>query len=153
MAIGMIAGSPFMSVLSNRVFRGRKPVLLLSSLVTIGLTALLTFRTDSLAPSVLYLLSLGLGIFTSAIVVVGFTTTKELFPVQIAGTSTGLVNLFPFAGGALFQPFLGYLLERQGRIAGAFTVAGYQQAFLALFVCALVAFVSCLFLKETLVKA
>ena len=151
MAIGMIFGSPLMSFLSDRVFRGRKSVLLLSGLVTLCLTALLTFRIDSLSIWMLYLLSLGLGIFCSAIVVVGFTTTKELFPVQIAGTSTGLVNLFPFAGGAVFQPFLGYLLERQGRVAGAFTVAGYQQAFLALFICALIAFVSCLFLKETLV--
>ena len=48
----------------------------------------------------LYLICLGLGMFASAIVVIGFTTAKELFPVQIAGTATGLVNLFPFAGGA-----------------------------------------------------
>jgi sugar phosphate permease len=111
MAIGMIVGSPLVSFLSNRIFRGRKPVLVLSSFIVLCLTALLAFHTEGLPVAVLYLICLGLGIFSSAIVVVGFTTTKELFPVQIAGTSTGLVNLFPFAGGALFQPFLGYLLE------------------------------------------
>jgi MFS family permease len=116
------------------------------------LTALLGFHTEGLPIPVLYIICLGLGIFSSAIVVVGFTTTKELFPVQIAGTSTGIVNLFPFAGGALFQPFLGYLLERNGRVEGAFTLAGYQQAFLALFLCGVVAFLACLFLQETLVK-
>ncbi|UCG13519.1 MAG: MFS transporter [Deltaproteobacteria bacterium] len=152
MAIGMIVGSPLVSFLSNRAFQGRKPVLILSSFITLCLTALLAFRTAGLTVPVLYLLCFALGIFSSAIVVVGFTTTKELFPVRMAGTSTGLVNLFPFAGGALFQPFLGHLLERRGRVEGAFTLAGYQHAFLALFVCGIIAFLACLFLKETLIQ-
>jgi len=60
------------------------------------------------------------------------------------------VNLFPFAGGAVFQPALGYLLERQGVNDGAFTLAGYQQAFLALFVCSLVAFGASCLVRETI---
>ena len=83
---------------------------------------------------------------------IGFTTTKELFPVQIAGTSTGLVNLFPFAGGAVAQPVLGYVLERHGREADAFTLAGYEHAFLLLFACGVIAFLASLCMKETLVK-
>ncbi len=152
-AIGMIVGSPLLSFLSNRVFQGRKPVLVLSSFVVLCLTALLAFYTDGIPLLGLYLISLGLGIFSSAVVVIGFTTTKELFPVQMAGTSTGLVNLFPFAGGAVFQPVLGYLLERHGQIEGAFTLAGYEEAFLALFVCGIIAFLATLFLQETLTKA
>jgi sugar phosphate permease len=152
-AIGMIVGSPLLSFLSNRVFQGRKPVLVLSSFVVLCLTALLAFYTDGIPLLGLYLISLGLGIFSSAVVVIGFTTTKELFPVQMAGTSTGLVNLFPFAGGAVFQPVLGYLLERHGRIEDAFTLAGYEEAFLALFVCGIIAFLATLFLQETLTKA
>jgi sugar phosphate permease len=149
-AVGMIVGSPLLSFLSNRVFRARKPMLLLSSLIVLFLTALLAFYTDRLPLPGLYLITLGLGIFASAIVVIGFTTTKELFPVQMAGTSTGLVNLFPFAGGAVFQPILGYVLERHGRVEGAFTLAGYKEAFFVLFFCALIAFLATLFLKETL---
>ena len=152
-AIGMIVGSPLVSFLSNRIFRGRKPVLVVASFIVLCLTAVLAFHTERLSLPVLYLICLGLGIFSSAVVVVGFTTTKELFPVQIAGTSTGLVNLFPFAGGAVFQPLLGYLLERNGRVEEAFPLAGYQQAFFALFLCGVVAFLACLFLEETLAKA
>ncbi len=151
-AIGMIVGSPLLSFLSDRIFQGRKPVLVLSSSVVLCLTALLAFYTDGLPLTGLYLISLGLGIFSSAVVVIGFTTTKELFPVQMAGTSTGLVNLFPFAGGAVFQPLLGHLLERHGRVDGTFTIAGYQEAFLALFVCGVIAFLSCFFLQETLAR-
>ncbi|MDY6952703.1 MAG: MFS transporter, partial [Thermodesulfobacteriota bacterium] len=152
LAIGMIVGSPLLSVLSNRIFRGRKPVLVLSSAILLCLTALMAFYTEEIPLAGLYLVCLGLGIFSSAVVVIGFTTTKELFPVQIAGTSTGLVNLFPFAGGAVFQPVLGYVLERQGRVDGAFTLAGYRQAFLVLFICGLIAFAATLCVKETLPK-
>ena len=150
LAIGMIAGSPMLSFLSNRVFQGRKPVLVLSSFVLLCLTALLAFYTDELSLLGLYLICLGLGIFSSAIVVIGFTTTKELFPIQISGTSTGLVNIFPFAGGAVFQPLLGHFLESHGRVEGAFTIAGYKEAFLILFVCGLIAFLASLCLQETL---
>jgi sugar phosphate permease len=152
LAVGMIVGSPTVSYLSNRVFRGRKPVLVLSALILVFVTGLLAFRTRELSIPSLYAICLGLGIFSSAIVVIGFTTTKELFPVQIAGTSTGLVNLFPFAGGAVAQPVLGYVLERNGRVGDTFTLAGYEQAFLLLFVCGVIAFLASLCLKETLVK-
>ncbi|HID31221.1 MAG TPA: MFS transporter, partial [Desulfobacterales bacterium] len=150
LAIGMIIGSPMLSYFSNRVVRGRKPVLVLSGFVLLCITALLAFHTDNLSHVSLHLICLGLGIFSSAIVVIGFTTVKELFPVQIAGTSTGLVNIFPFAGGAIFQPLLGYLLERHGLVEGAFTLAGYKEAFFVLFVCGLIAFVASLCLQETL---
>jgi sugar phosphate permease len=149
-AVGMIVGSPLLSLLSNRVFQARKPMLVVSSLVVLCLTALLAFYTDKLPLIGLYLITLGLGVFASAIVVIGFTTTKELFPVQMAGTSTGLVNLFPFAGGAVFQPILGYMLERHGRVEDAFTLAGYKEAFFVLFLCAIIAFLATLFLRETL---
>jgi len=152
LAIGMIVGSPILSYLSNNVFHARKPVMVLSGLITLMLSALLAFYTDKIPPAGLYALCLGMGCFTSAIVVVAFTITKELFPVQIAGTATGLVNLFPFAGGAVFQPVLGYVLESRGRTGEAFTLAGYQQAFLVLFFCGVIAFLSSLLLKETLTR-
>ena len=149
LAIGLVIGSPLLSYLSNRVFHARKPVLLISSCIVLAITAILSFNVDRIPVYGLYLICLGLGMFASAIVVIGFTTTKELFPVQIAGTATGLVNLFPFAGGAIFQPFTGYLLERSGSVNGAFTLAGYQQMFNSLLISACIAMLACCFIKET----
>ena len=152
LALGMIVGSPLLSYLSNSVFRARKPVLVISSLATLALTFPLAFRTAQVPLAGLYAICLGLGVFSSAIVVIGFTANKELFPTRMAGTATGIVNLFPFAGGAVFQPVLGYVLERHGTVAGAFTVEGYQQAFGILFFCALAALGASLFVRETLVQ-
>jgi sugar phosphate permease len=152
MAIGMIVGSPLLSYLSNNIFRARKPVLVICAFFTLALAAALAFFTAQIPKSGLYLICLGLGVFASAVVVIGFTTNKELFPAQMAGTATGIVNLFPFAGGAVFQPVLGYFLGRHGSANGVFSPAGYHQAFLVLFGCAVIAFAATLFLKETMTR-
>ena len=152
LAIGMIVGSPLLSYLSNNVFKARRPLLILSSAIMLAITAVMALRPDRISAGGLYLLCLGMGIFGSAIVVIGFTTIKELFPVQIAGTATGLVNLFPFAGGAVFQPVLGYVLERHGRQGDSFTLAGYRQMLLVLLICAGIAFLSTLFVRESMTR-
>jgi sugar phosphate permease len=149
-AVGMIVGSPTLSWASNSLLRGRKPVIILSSFVTLVITALLAFQTDGISRIGLYLICLGLGIFSSAVVVIAFTANKELFPVQMAGTATGIVNLFPFAGGAVFQPLLGYVLEHYGRVGPSFTLMGYQRAFQVLFFSGLITFIASIFVKETL---
>ncbi len=46
-ALGMIVGSPLHSFLSERAFRGRKPVIILCGVFTLALTAALAFFTES----------------------------------------------------------------------------------------------------------
>ncbi len=127
-------------------------ILDLSSLFLIGIMAILTFYSDAISKPSMYVLFFLLSVFSSAVVVIGFTANKELFPVEMAGTATGLVNLFPFAGGALFQPVIGYILESYGKVDDAFTLDGYEAEFMALFVSAIIAFLAALFSKETLIK-
>jgi sugar phosphate permease len=153
MAIGLVIGSPLLSFLSDRVFKGRKPVLILASVVVLGITGLLAFYTDSIPKVGMYALFFVISVFSSAIVVIGFSMNKELFPIEITGTATGLVNVFPFAGGAVFQPVLGLILERYGKGDGALTVAGYQAGFQVLFLAALVALAAALLSKETMTNS
>jgi MFS family permease len=97
------------------------------------------------------LISFGFGATTGSAVVIAFTAVKELFPLQIAGTATGLVNLFPFAGGAVLQPILGVILEQNGRVSDAFTTTGYAEAFFMLFLCGILACTCSFFIRETFV--
>lgn len=153
-AVGMVIGSPLLSYLSNNLFKGRKPVLVLSSAGAAAIMAALCLRPATWSQPALAALCFGLGICTNAIVAIGFTAAKELFPVRIAGAATGLVNLFPFLGGALLQPFIGGLLEAHGKNgAGVFTLAGYRAALLALLCSAGLAFVASLFVRETMTRA
>jgi len=150
LAIGLIAGGPIQTWLSNRVCKGRKPVLIISSVVTSGLTGLLVFATADMSLNTLSLICFLMGMFTSASVVIGFSATKELFPVQIAGTSIGLINLFPFAGGAVFQPVLGWILQGHEVSENVYSVAGYQSAFVVLLCCGLTALCCAGIMRETM---
>ena len=86
----------------------------------------------------------------SAIVVIGFTTIKELFPVEIAGTSVGTVNLFPFLGGTVFMQVLGQILDSYPRSAnGGYSLEGYHAHLLVLLAATVLSFACTLLVKET----
>jgi len=149
-AVGMILGSPLLGWLSDKVFSARKPVMVGGAFIYFLSWLPLALKPGGLSVALLYLLSFLIGVFGSAIVIVAFTANKELFPKEIAGTSTGLVNIFPFAGGAVFPPVMGYIMDKVGRVGGAYPVEAYQRAFLFCLMAALAAFLSVCCMKETL---
>jgi sugar phosphate permease len=150
-AIGMIVGSPLLSYLSNHLFKARKPVLILASILMLIITGMLYFFTQGIPIFLLYLICLGIGTFSGAAVTIGFITNKELFPVSIAGTATGLVNFFPFLGGAVFQIILGAVLDSQGHTpSGGFELQGFRYSLLVLFCCGWAALICSFLLKETM---
>lgn len=148
-AVGMIVGSPLLGFLSEKIFQARKPVLLISSCILVGVWITFILFTDELNVPLLYLLFFLIGIFASGIVAIGFTSAKELFPTQIAGTSTGMVNLFPFAGGAIFQPLIGSILDSTNKLGTIYSPQAYRISFLGFLLAASVALVSAIFVKET----
>lgn len=150
LALAMIVGSPFLGWLSDAVLRSRKKVIVLSSIVTLAVTIPLAFFTEALNRPLLYLLCFLMGMFNSAIVVVAFAAAKELFPLEIAGTSVGLVNLFPFLGGAVAPPILGAVLELHAKTAAGYSAMAYSRAFLIYFFFALIALVSACLVTETM---
>ncbi len=153
LALAMIVGSPICSWLSDKVFYSRKKVIVMASTITLGVSVPLAFFPDAMNRPTLYLLCFLLGMFNSAVVVVVFTAAKELFPVEIAGTSVGLVNFFPFLGGAVTPPLLGAILEAQGKSGAGYSVEAYSKAFSVYFLFALIALASACFITETFKKA
>ena len=98
----------------------------------------------------LYLIFFIFSFSASAIVVIGFTTTKELFPVTIAGTSVGTVNLFPFLGGAVFMPLLGKILDAYPKTtAGGYDPQAYSHLLYFLCGAAVLALLCSFMIKET----
>ena len=148
-AVGMIIGSPLLSFISDRVLKGRKPVLVGSAVILILTWIPLAFFPARLNTWILALICFLMGIFASSIVVIAFTATKELFPTAIAGTSTGTVNLFPFVGGAVFQPLMGAILDKVGKVGGVYPASAYGWAFLACLIATIIAFIAIVFMKET----
>ena len=75
---------------------------------------------------------------------------KELFPIAISGTAVGAINLFPFAGGAIFQVLIGAVLTAQSLDQGQYTTAGFQHMFLICLAGALLSLGAAFLIKETL---
>jgi len=147
-AVGMIIGSPLMGLLSDLIKR-RKIVVITSSFILLFLMSFLYYKVSSIPTIGLYLICLGIGLFSVGTVAIGYALIKDLFPIEIAGTSTGIANFFPFLMGAIYQPFMGHILEIYGKVGDSYTVIGYQNAFLVLLISSIVALISSFFIKET----
>ncbi|GFK94328.1 putative sulfoacetate transporter SauU [Fundidesulfovibrio magnetotacticus] len=149
-SVGLITGGPLMSAFSTRLLKSRKKALAICAGCLSVLMGVFWLLPDGLPVPAVFALFYLVGVTGGATPVVAFTSVKELFPVSLAGTAVGIMNSFPFVGGALFQPLLGAVLEANGRDAsGAFTVEGYRTVFLVLFVTALLLTAVCLSLRET----
>lgn len=149
-AIGMVVGSPLLGYLSDNIFKSRKKVLVACSLITVIEWAFIYFFYQSLSVPLFYVLFFMIGVCIGAAVIIAFTGTKELFPLEIAGTSVSCVNLFGFVGGVVYQPLIGYFMDIAGKVDGKYLPQGYNTTFLLLFVTSIVFLLSALCVKDKL---
>ncbi|OPY77948.1 MAG: putative sulfoacetate transporter SauU [Syntrophorhabdus sp. PtaU1.Bin058] len=147
-AIAMVVGSPLLGYLSDNVLGSRKKVLFGCSLATAIEWAFFYFFYQSLSVPILYVFFLMIGLCIGASIIVCFTATKELFPLEIAGTSVSCVNLFGFIGGIIYQPLIGYFMDMGGKVNGRYLPQGYKMAFLLLFATSIAYALCSLFVKE-----
>jgi sugar phosphate permease len=152
LALGLIIGAPFMSWLSNRVFHSRKKVLVLSHFGAMCVFIPLAFFTGEFSETQLYIWCFFFNFFLSSLVVVGYSAIKDFFPIQISGTATGVLNIFPFAGATLGQPLIGWYLDSVGSIGGKYPVEAYSTAFKACLISLFLAFSAAMMVKETFVQ-
>jgi sugar phosphate permease len=149
-AWGMIVGSPPLGLLSDKIMKSRKKPFILCTFLLVIVMAFLNIFPADLSRPVLCLVFFIFSICASSVVIFGFTNIKELFPVEIAGTSTGMVNLFPFLGGAVFMPLLGRVLDAYPKTAaGGYSLAAYKMLLLILLGASVVSLICTFLMKET----
>ena len=128
-AIGTIVGGPLSGRLSDHVFHSRKGVtfwgLCLYCMSLIPLTGILKIES----PLWFGFLFFWIGFFGSFGLLV-FSHAKDLFPVAISGTAITFVNFFTMAGGAIFMPALGRVIESFPRTGDSYPAEAYHLSFL-----------------------
>jgi sugar phosphate permease len=150
LAVGLVVGSLFWSFVSDRVLHSRKRVLIIASGLYVALAAFLCVFPNGLPWASLYVIFFLLGACSLAPGAVTITTTKELFPIEIAGTSIGTVNLFPFVGCAIMQGGSGWLIDRFAKTpSGAYPMEAYSELLVLILAAAAIGFLSTFVLKET----
>jgi sugar phosphate permease len=149
-AWAMIIGSPPLGFLSDKIMKSRKKPLILCNLILVFEFAFLSIHPSGLGHFTLYVFFFIFSLCASSVVILGFTTIKELFPVEIAGTSTGMVNLFPFLGGAVFMPLLGRVLDAYPKTAaGGYSLEAYSMLIYVLLGAAVLSLICTFLTKET----
>ncbi|MBW2643104.1 MAG: hypothetical protein JRC89_06970 [Deltaproteobacteria bacterium] len=130
--------------------KSRKKPFILCNLVLVIDLAILSIYPAGLSRITLYILFFVFSICSSSVVILGFTIIKELFPIEIAGTSTGFVNLFPFLGGAVFMPLLGKVLDSYPKShAGGYSLEAYSMLILILLGASILSLICTFLTKET----
>ncbi len=151
MFIGWGIGAPVLGWLSDRIGR-RKPPLLAGLVLCAAAMAGLAWAPGLPLWAVSALCFLcGLG---GSGQIIGFAVVRESNPPAAAGTAIGIVNCLMTGAGALYQPLLGWLLDRAwtGEMAGGarvYTAAAYSTAFSVLVAGTVVAILCTSLMRET----
>ena len=150
MFIGWGIGAPLMGWFSDYIGKRRVPFILGLLLATCAMAAMLVPGLP--VPALMTLCFLcGLG---GSSQIVGFAAAREHNPVANRGTTLGFVNGMVTGAGALYQPLVGWGLDRAwaGQMTGGIRVydgEAYRQALLILVAGAFVGFLCTLFVRET----
>lgn len=150
--LGIGLGSPFIGWVSDKLGRRCAPLSAASAIGIVALTSILYFSTLPLGVMYVFLFFLGVAATGQSL---SFGLVKDMNPNSVVGTAIGFNNMTVVAGGALFQPLVGILLQMHWAgqtVSGApvYTLSDYRVAMSILPVCYVVGLiVSLWFLKET----
>jgi sugar phosphate permease len=131
-SIGGMCGAPLWGFLSDRLFKSRKKVLVLTTVIAMILWALPAF-VPLLIPKwavsgLLFIIGINWGavILTHAMV-------RESFSREILGTAVGIINFFTFLGSAFFTQLMGHMVEFFPRADGDYPLIAYQSTIMLIF--------------------
>lgn len=149
--LGIAFGSPFAGWLSELL---QNRCGLLTVLAIIGIISTMVIVFVPVAFPVMYVALFGLGLAAGG-QTMSFAVLKDVTAPKYVGTAVGFNNMAVVAGGAIFQPLVGYLLHlfwNGGMQSGApyYTVHAYQMSLWILPLCYIGGVIlSWYFIKET----
>ncbi|HZS82906.1 MAG TPA: MFS transporter [Stellaceae bacterium] len=133
-SVGWCAGAPTIGWYATRLRSRRALLALACGALALELTATIYVATLPLAA--MSVLALGIG-FAGSAMTVTFAGARECNEAGRSGAALGFVNTFVMAGGALFQPLIGLLLDWRwdGAVAAGariYSAGAYEFALAAL---------------------
>ena len=149
--IGWGVGGPLMGALSDRMLR-RKPIMYVSAISGCIIIASILY-IPHLPLAVLYSLLFLYGISNTG-VATAYAVSAEINPRHIAGTSMAFANMASVIVGAIFQPIIGWLLDKHAGVTSlvvkpVYQAADFRFALVLLPVCMLLGIVFAKLVKET----
>jgi sugar phosphate permease len=127
-AIGLIVGCTLWGYLADRVVGSRKRVVLAGAVVYALLWVLLAIWPVGLPDGVLWVAMFWGGFFASTWIP-AYAQLKDSVPPQVVATAMGVLNLFFWLGGAVYQQVSGLIVSAFPQSTGHTPVVAYQAVF------------------------
>lgn len=150
---GTVIGSPLAGWISDAMGRRKLPMQL-GAVISIALIMAIIYTPASLLLySVLFFL---LGLISST-QIISYPTVSESNPKMLTATCVSVVSFSALSGGAIFQPFFGFLMDHYGDFKiidniHIYTANTYQHAMLVMPITMLIALFATFFIRETYCK-
>ncbi|MFQ5830829.1 MAG: nitrate/nitrite transporter [Candidatus Methylomirabilia bacterium] len=128
-----IVSWPLAGLLTDRLAR-RKVVVLGSQVLTCLFTLVFALLVPGLPIWAAAAVALGTGIAVGGLII-PFVMVAELFPPELAGTATGVLNTFFFIGALSIPVLLGRVVDLTGSFRWALVAAGCVQALATVAAC------------------
>jgi len=146
-SIGGVCGAPLWGFLSDRLFKSRKTVLMLT---TSAMTALWFF--PAFTPLFIPRWAVPLLLFAIAAnwssIILTHAIIRESYSYEILGTAVGIMNFFVFLGGAFFTQLMGHIVEFFPRVDGDYPLIAYQSTLMLIFGASILRIIALAFAKE-----
>jgi sugar phosphate permease len=127
-AIGLIVGCTLWGYVADKIVRSRKAVVLAGAVAYGGLWAVLAIYPVGL-PSVLLSVAMFWGGFFASTWIPSYAQLKDSVPSEVVAAAMGILNLFFWLGGAVYQQVSGLILAGFPKPNGQTPVAAYQAVF------------------------
>jgi sugar phosphate permease len=147
-SIGTIIASPISGLLSDRVFRSRKGITIVSMVLSTIVWIPFAVYTEKLTPAHIFGLLLIFG-FVGGLGAAAMAQLKEQFPLSLTGTVNGTYNGIVMISGAFYQIIFGYLVSRYPLTeAGLYAPEAFTTAFRFLLISLIIGTVAMFFSSE-----
>jgi sugar phosphate permease len=146
--IGMALGCLAIGWASDRLLKSRRKASFYGIIV----------YAISWLPVILWPGAIPVGYFYPLLFVMGFfcgayvpnyAHVAEGQPHGFIATASGMVNIWYFVGGALFQALMGVVLDNYGKVGGKFPVQAYRTSFIVCFVSLIIGAIAMYFTTDT----
>ncbi len=131
-SVGGMCGPPVWGLLSDKLVKSRKRVLIWSSAASAAAWSIPAFFPLAVPEEVVAYLLFIMGV-TSGAGVLTHAMVRESFSVEILGIAVGIINFFTFLGGAAFTQLMGNLVALFPKTNGSYPLIAYQATLMLIF--------------------
>lgn len=146
--IGMALGCLAAGWVSDRVLKSRRKTSLYGMIIYAVTWLPVIIWPGTIAVEMFYPILFIMGFFCGAYVP-NYAHIAEGQPHSFIATANGMVNIWYFVGGALFQAVMGLVLDGYGKVGDKFPVEAYQMSFIFCMIALLIGAVAMYFTTDT----